>query len=351
MIIGDNVLEGLHTLIEEHCPASAYAVITDSSVQPLYGERVARTLAPYRPTVLVPFPAGEWNKTRETWADVTDRMLAAQLDRQAAVVALGGGVVGDVAGFVAATYHRGVAYVQVPTTLLAMIDSSVGGKTGLDTPHGKNVVGAFHQPRLVAADLTTLRTLPPPHIAAGMAEAIKHAVIADAAYFDRLVTLEQQIHAADLEALLDVVSRSVEIKAAVVTADERETGYRAVLNFGHTVAHALEAVSGFALLHGEAVALGMLVETALGIAHGVTEPATLATLRNALERFRLPHELPDTVTPAALIKAMQHDKKLRAGTVRFALVERIGCVARGPGDEWTHAVDAALVQRVLGEFV
>jgi 3-dehydroquinate synthase len=212
----------------------------------------------------VTFPAGEWNKTRETWSALTDQLLAAGIGRDGAVVAVGGGVVGDVAGFVAATVLRGIPYVQVPTTLLAMIDSSIGGKTGVDTVHGKNLVGAFHQPRAVIADVNTLTTLPPVHRSAGMAEALKHGFIADAIYLESLVRDRDRILDAEPGALLETVRRSVEIKAAVVADDERELGRRAILNFGHTVGHAIETVCGYEILHGEAVAMGMIVEAELG---------------------------------------------------------------------------------------
>ena len=239
ILIGRGLLADLPASAKAACPASRYAVITDSHVAKLYGETlVARFRDATRQVQLFEFPAGEWNKTRETWATLSDRMLAAQFGRDSAVIALGGGVVGDLAGFVAATYLRGIPCIQVPTTLLAMIDSSIGGKTGVDVPAGKNLLGAFHQPRLVVADLDVLGSLPPPQLAAGMAEAVKHGVIADRRYFDALEHEHGAVTARDAGALERVVRRSVEIKAEVVAADEREAGRRAILNFGHTVAHA-----------------------------------------------------------------------------------------------------------------
>jgi len=295
---------------------------------------------------LLEFPAGEWNKTRETWARLSDRMLAAQLGRDSAVVALGGGVVGDVAGFVAATYLRGVPYIQAPTTLLAMIDSSIGGKTGVDVPAGKNLLGAFHQPRLVVADLDLLGTLPAPQLAAGIAEAVKHGAIADADYFAFLEREHDAVTTKQPDALERLVRRSVEIKVGVVAADERETGRRAILNFGHTVAHAVEATAKFAVLHGEAVAIGMAYEARLAERLGIAAAGTADRIRRLLERYDLPLELPESATPDDLLATMQLDKKARAGTVRFALPEVVGRM-HADGSGWTVAAPERVVREVL----
>src|SRR2546429_1230277 len=270
-------------------------------------------------------------------------LLAARIGRDSAVIALGGGVVGDVAGFVAATYLRGIPCVQVPTTLLAMIDSSIGGKTGVDVPAGKNLLGAFHQPRLVVADLDVLGSLPPPQLAAGMAEAVKHGVIADRQYVDVLDQEHAAVTTRDVGALERVVRRSVEIKAEVVAADEREAGRRAILNFGHTVAHAIEATTKFATLHGEAVAIGMAYETRLAEALGIAEAGTADRGRRLLARYNLPLELPESATADALVRAMQLDKKARQGTVRFALPAAIGRM-HPDGKSWTVAAPASAVR-------
>src|SRR6266699_1892445 len=286
IVIGRGLLADLPAFVKAACPAGRYVVITDSHVAKLYGKQVmARFHAAKLPVESLEFPAGERNQTRETWALLSDRMLAAQIGRDSAVIALGGGVVGDVAGFVAATYLRGIPCVQVPTTLLAMIDSSIGGKTGVDVPAGKNLLGAFHQPRLVVADLDTLGTLAPVQIAAGMSEAIKHAVIGDADYFAFLEREHTAIAAKHPHALTWVVQRSVEIKAAVVAADEREAGRRALLNFGHTVGHAIEASAKFAVPHGEAVAIGMTYEARLAEALGIAERGTADRVRALIERY------------------------------------------------------------------
>jgi 3-dehydroquinate synthase len=317
-------------------------------VAPLYAEVAVTALNRKARATVVTFPSGEWNKTRETWASLTDRLVAAGVGRDGAIVALGGGVVGDVAGFVAATYLRGIPYVQVPTTLLAMIDSSIGGKTGVDTPAGKNLVGAFCQPRLVIADVATLATLPPNHLAAGMAEAIKHGAIADRDYFVRVQALAPRVLMGDRAVLHEVVEGSVGIKAAVVAEDERERGRRAILNFGHTVAHALEAVSGYALLHGEAVAVGMAAEARLGCELGLTAPEAVSALLRTLEAYRLPSQGPSDAEADRLIEVMQHDKKAREASVRFAFLKTIGEMHREAGGEWTctapeDAIRAALV--------
>lgn len=347
IMIGPGLLEELPEILAARCPAAHYAVITDSSVQTHYGDRVVTAIAAHAACTLHAFPAGEWNKTRETWSALSDALLHAHVGRDAAVVALGGGVVGDVAGFVAATYLRGIPYVHVPTSLLAMIDSSIGGKTGVDVPAGKNLVGAFHQPRTVVADLTTLATLPPPQLAAGMAEALKHGAIADARYFDQLVERAETIRAGDADALFDVVRRSVEIKAQIVTEDTHERGVRGILNFGHTVAHALETVCGYELLHGEAVALGMVAEARLGAAHGVTHASVPERLRAAIEAFELPLDAPERASSQALLEVMRHDKKVRGGSVRFALVEKVGTMARAPSGEWTIEVPESTILATL----
>lgn len=344
--IGSGLLAELPALLKRHCPAAGYAVITDSHVAKLFGETLCRQLsAVSRQTELFSFPAGEWNKTRETWASLSDRMLAAHFGRDCAVIALGGGVVGDVAGFLAATYLRGVPYVQVPTSLLAMIDSSIGGKTGVDVPAGKNLLGAFHQPRLVLADLDLLASLPPVQLSAGLAEAVKHGVIADAEYFTFLERDYAAILSKHGPALERVVRRSVEIKAAVVAEDEREAGRRAILNFGHTVGHAIETMSKFEVLHGEAVAIGMVYEARLGEAVGVTAKGTTDRIVRLLEQLRLPVERPDGASADQLIEVMRGDKKARAGEIRFALPKEIGAMYQKGA--WTVAVEEERIASVL----
>ena len=327
-------------------PAHRYVIITDTHVEPLYAARAAASFGGDRVDVLR-VPAGESHKTRESWARLTDEMLAAGLARDTTVVALGGGVVGDLAGFVAATFMRGVPFVQVPTTLLAMIDASIGGKTGVDTPAGKNLVGAFHQPAAVIVDPDTLATLPAAELRAGLAEAIKHGAIADVGYFDRiehaLPTLLADVRSA---AMHDLIAGSIAIKAGVVQRDERESGVRKILNFGHTLGHAIESESGFRLLHGEAVAIGLVLESALAERIGVAERGTAARIRSVVERAGLPAERPATLAPERIVTATRSDKKARRGAAEYALPTRIGAMA-GEEVAWSIRVDDAEVRAIL----
>ncbi|MFL5616163.1 MAG: 3-dehydroquinate synthase [Gemmatimonadaceae bacterium] len=328
--------------------AHRYAIIADATVAPLYSARVRSSLGEGR-TKVYTVPAGEEHKTRATWASLTDSMLSDGFGRDAAVVALGGGVVGDVAGFVAATYMRGIPFIQLPTTLLAMIDASIGGKTGVDTPLGKNLVGAFHHPVAVIADPDVLRTLPAEHLRSGLAEAIKHGVIADAAYFDDVVGAAPEIVSNSrgaASALERVVVRSVAIKADVVRRDEREGGVRKTLNFGHTIGHAIELRSEYRMLHGAAVAVGMVLESRVAERLGIAEPGTSERVREAVARTGLPVARPADQAPTDILAATRGDKKARSGVVEYALPTRIGEMAGGEGG-WGVAVADDVVLEVL----
>ena len=348
VLVRSGLLDDAGQHIADACPAHRYAVITDSQVADLYGDRFLSALdAAGLDSILLEFPAGEWNKTREMWGELTDRLLRSGLGRDTAVIALGGGVAGDLAGFVAATYMRGLPVVQVPTTLLAMLDSSVGGKTGLDTQAGKNLVGAFHQPALVLIDPSVLKTLPAPQLAAGLAEAIKHGLVLDAAYFEEIAASLEPIFDREPGALARLIARSVDIKAGVVGLDEREGDYRKVLNFGHTVAHALEALSGYGWLHGEAVAVGLVTEAGIGEVIGVTEPGVMVRARELLEAARLPVEIDADVTPEQFFKVLEMDKKRRGGQTRYTLVAEIGRAAGSAEAGWTWDVPDEVVGEVL----
>lgn len=334
------------SLIASAAPAHRYAIVTDEHVRPHYGDALAASLAAHGRVSVHVLPPGEAFKTRDTWARVTDELLAAGCGRDTTLVALGGGVVGDLAGFVAATFMRGVPVVQCPTTLLAMIDASVGGKTGVDTAAGKNLVGAFHEPAAVLADVEVLRTLPVAHMRAGLAEALKHGIIADADYLAALDATVSSILGGDAGATLDAVARSVEIKAAVVSADAREHGLRKTLNFGHTIGHAIEHVSGYALLHGECVAIGMALEARVAERVGVATVGTADEIEGILLRAGLPVRPPRTFSAVDILAATRLDKKSRGGTVEYALPERIG-VMMANGTSWSVAVDDAVVRDVL----
>ena len=348
VLVGRGILTDLPRLLGERCPAHVYAVVTDSRVAELQGKRVLALLEQAGLTArLFVFPAGEWNKVRDTWSDLTDQLLAAHVGRDGAVVAVGGGVVGDLGGFVAATLHRGIPVVQVPTTTLAMIDASVGGKTGLDVPAGKNLVGAFHPPRLVLSDIDTLTTLPRNQIAAGLAEALKHGIVADAAYARGVAGVATACLARSPEILEPIVARGVAIKAEIVAADPTEQGLRQTLNFGHTVGHAVEARSGYGLLHGEAIAIGMATEAWLAEELGVACAGTRTTVRELLAAFDLPCAVPAELSSEHLLETMQHDKKVRAGAVRFALPAALGRMAQSADGAWTVDVPREQIVRAI----
>ncbi len=307
----------------------AIGLVTDTTVAPLYAERVRAVIenVGYRCVDHV-MPAGESSKQLARIEEICGAMLAGGLDRASALVALGGGVVGDVAGFAAACFMRGIPYVQVPTTVVAQVDSSVGGKTAVDHALGKNAIGAFHQPLGVIIDMELLRTLPARELRAGCAEIIKHGVIADAELFAYMETHASAIVAGDLDALEYPIARSCEIKSEVVVEDEHEHGRRAILNYGHTFGHALETVSNYALfLHGEAVALGMIAAGVLARNLGVVDNAFTERQHACIEAYGLPTKWPAIPVDAALA-AMKKDKKARAGTLTFIVPERLGVVAR-----------------------
>jgi 3-dehydroquinate synthase len=343
VLVGEGTLAGLPSLLESVCPAHRYVLISDDRVAGLHAAGVEAGLRDAGARVdTLTFPAGEANKSRESWARLSDEMFAADVGRDAAVLALGGGVTGDLAGFVAATYMRGLPLVQLPTSLLAMIDSSVGGKTGVDTPAGKNLIGAFMQPAVVVADIATLSTLPVGELKAGMVEAVKHGAIADAAYFQSIAMDLPSLVALDRARVGDLVLRSVEIKAHVVGLDEREGGQRKTLNFGHTIGHAVEALSGFRLLHGEAIAIGMVVEAGIGESVGVTERGTREAVGDLLRRLGMPVEVPTEMSAEAVLAATRSDKKARKGRVEYSLLERLGSASAAEG-RWAHPIEDAVV--------
>jgi len=316
-------------------PASADAlVVTNTVVAPLHGAALARALAPrHRRLLQIELPDGEACKDWQHLNLIFDRLLEAGCDRKTVLYALGGGVVGDMAGFAAACYMRGVPFVQVPTTLLAQVDSSVGGKTAINHPVGKNMIGAFYQPSRVICDLALLRTLPPRELSAGLAEVIKYGPIADPGFLSWIEAHVDALRACDPLALSHAVKRSCEIKAWVVGQDERESGLRAILNFGHTFGHAIEAGLGYgAWLHGEAVGCGMVLATELSARLGLVDPGFVDRLRRLVERAGLPVQAPP-MEIGRWMQLMRVDKKAEAGEIRFVVLDGIGRASVRPAPD------------------
>lgn len=327
IFIGEGTLDRLSNVLAGLKVRGTAAVVTDSNVAPLYGDRVVERVreAGLR-TALCVMPAGEEHKRLERIEELTGQFLEAGVDRAGGVIALGGGVVGDVAGFAAAVFMRGIPFVQIPTTIVAQVDSSVGGKTGVNHPRGKNIIGSFHQPSAVVIDLTLLRSLPDRELRAGLAEVIKHGIIADEDLFRYMEERVDAVRAGDPAALEVPVRRSCEIKAAVVAADEREHGVRANLNYGHTFGHGIEAAGDYrTFLHGEAIALGMHAAGILALELGLVDSAFVARQKACIEAYGLPTAWPEIPIDATL-EAMKHDKKARAGTLKFVVADRLGRV-------------------------
>ena len=347
IVVESGALAQVARLIEERAPSHRYAIVSDENVARYYLDRVVESLlAGSRRAVTrdrvhtVVIPPGEEHKTRERWSAITDTLLTHGCGRDTAIIALGGGVIGDLAGFVAATYMRGVPVMQIPTTLLAMVDASVGGKTAVDTPAGKNTVGAFHPPAAVVIDPTTLASLPSRELRSGLAEVIKHGVIADGTVLDEVDAIAPALlsGSASGNSLQAMIERSVRIKANVVAADERELGLRKVLNFGHTIGHGIEAASQYALLHGEAIAIGMVAEGRLAENIGIATVGTAAAIEDAVTRLGLPSRAPAGIAPDRVISLMRSDKKQRRGVLEYALPKGVGEMA-GASSGWGIAVD------------
>jgi 3-dehydroquinate synthase len=321
--IGPGLL-GDAALLNRHIAQGRVAVVSNTTVAPLYLERVRAALGERIAAVSI-IPDGEQYKTLETAATIYDALLSARCDRRTTVLALGGGVVGDMAGFVAATYQRGVPFLQVPTTLLAQVDSSVGGKTGVNHPRGKNMIGAFHQPCCVVADTDTLATLPGREFAAGLAEVIKYGLIGDRPFLEWLHDNVGALRSREPAALIEAIRRSCANKARVVAADEREEGARALLNFGHTFGHAIETATGYAsLLHGEAVAIGMLMAAELSARMGWLRAGEVQSVRELLLAAGLPVDPPAGLDVDQFLGLMASDKKVAAGRIRLVLLRALG---------------------------
>jgi 3-dehydroquinate synthase len=326
--IGRGLLANFGQHLKELRLGRRCAVISDSNVAPLYAEQAVSTLSQsgYQPSLIV-VPAGEPSKTLSETGQICDAMIREGLDRHAFAVALGGGVIGDLAGFAAAIYYRGVPLIQIPTTVIAQCDSAIGGKTGVNTVHGKNLLGAFYPPHLVIADVDTLDSLPDREFNEGFAEVIKHGVIRDRDLLERLSGFQKE----DLSA---IVRRNLEIKAEIVAADEYErAGQRALLNFGHTIGHAVEQAAGYGrLLHGEAISLGMVAAARLSMEKAGLAQAEYDRILDLLKAFHLPTVLPANLSTEAIIESLARDKKFEEGNIRFVLTPRLGeAVLSEPG--------------------
>ena len=311
-------------LLKKHIAGSRVAIVTNATVAPLYLAKVRASLTSCQPIEVI-LPDGEEYKTLEVLNRIFDALLAARCDRRTTLIALGGGVIGDMAGFAAASYQRGVPFIQVPTTLLSQVDSSVGGKTGVNHPLGKNMIGAFYQPRAVIIDTDTLNTLPDRELSSGLAEAIKVGLIRDPEFFAWLEVNLDKLLARDPEALAYAIHRSCRNKAEVVAADERESGVRATLNLGHSFGHAIETGVGYGnWLHGEAIAAGMVMASDLSRRLKWLSAADVARVEKLIRRARLPVRAPGTLSTARFLELMAVDKKVLDGRLRLVLLKRLG---------------------------
>jgi 3-dehydroquinate synthase len=339
ILIGRGLLSDVGATLKQLQRTGKVGIITDRNLARRYLKPVTHSVAEagYRPIAVI-LPPGERTKSLRTISHILDELVRRKFERGSTLVALGGGVIGDLTGFAAAIYLRGIPFIQLPTSLVAQVDSSVGGKTGVDHPLGKNLIGAFHQPRSVLADTATLRTLPPREWIAGLAEVIKYGVIADETFFEFLAGNMEPILNHDEDAVLRIITRSCEIKAHIVAEDERESDRRRILNFGHTIGHALEAMTGYrSLIHGEAVGIGMVLEADLARHLGLCDTDVVERIRYIVKAAGLPHELPRISFPK-LWNAMQTDKKVAHDTVYCVLPKRIGQVAIVPLDRQACAI-------------
>jgi 3-dehydroquinate synthase len=322
-LVGSGLIEQIGKRVRKVLHGKRCTVVTDTNLAPLFADRAKQSLilAGLKPTVIT-IPAGEKSKTLKQAGAICEQMIAAGLDRQSFVIGLGGGVIGDISGFVAAIYHRGIPHVQIPTTLLAMVDSSIGGKTGVNTADGKNLLGVLHHPSLVIGDLDVLKTLPRREFNQGFAEIIKHAIIADAKMFKQLQSWE----ASGALVLQRLIKRNIKVKAAVVARDEQDrTGERAILNFGHTVGHAIERAGNYRkLLHGEALSLGIVAACAVSIKRAGLPANQRDAVVDLLQRFELPTSLPKNFPREKIFHALKFDKKFEGGKLRVIVTPRIG---------------------------
>lgn len=328
IMIGNMILKDIGKILEKFEFSNKIALISNPTVYELYGKTVSGSIKESGYDLIeVLIPDGEEYKSLAYTEKIYESLLKAKLDRKSALIALGGGVIGDITGFAASTYMRGIDFIQVPTTLLAQVDSSVGGKTGVNHLLGKNMIGTFWQPRLVWVDTATLETLPQREFLSGLGEVIKYGVIWDEEFFAYLETNRKKILKLDITALTHLIGRSCEIKSEVVSKDERESGLRAILNYGHTIGHAIETITGYRkYLHGEAVSIGMYLEAKLSHQIGLIDNKDVLRIKGLIDSYGLPSQLPGEIEINDLIEKMQIDKKTVGGKMHFVLPEKVGSV-------------------------
>jgi 3-dehydroquinate synthase len=323
--IGIGISEQLPSFLKKNVPAFRYIVVSDSHVAKLYGKYFLSLCAKEKLNAfLVSFPAGERYKTRETKSELENKIILHGAGKDSCIIALGGGVVGDIAGFVASTLFRGIPFVQVPTTLLAQVDSSSGGKTAVDHPLGKNLIGAYHQPKHICIDTNFLKSLSHAEYVNGIAEIVKQALIQDENFFFFLETAIDKLVKREEKVLLKTIEWNCKLKAKIIEKDERELGPRKILNFGHTIGHAIETLSNYKLRHGYAVSMGMFVESLIAKKLGWLKENDVERIEHILMRAKLPTRLPKTISPDAVLQKMQLDKKTKEGKIKYSLIDRIG---------------------------
>ena len=342
IFIQQGLLDKIGRKLQKNPFAKRYGIVADDNVADLFGERLLESLQKSDiQAEIITFPKGEASKNLATIAELSSILARMGFDRKDGLLALGGGVTGDITGFLAACYMRSIPYAQVPTTLLAQVDSSVGGKTGVDIPEGKNLVGAFYQPKAVFIDSQVLQLLPQAELLNGLAEVIKYGVIFDRDFFRFLEMSHKNILALDLQVLEDVIARCCKIKAAVVESDEKESDFRRILNFGHTIGHAVEAVSGYMLAHGSAVAMGMVAASELAVLKGFLDRREKERIENLLHQFGLPVAIPEEYDRSRIQKSLLADKKTIGGRVFFVLPTTIGKVII------TDEIETAMLEKVF----
>ena len=351
LIVEENLLSSQRII--DACPKdySQFVIITDDNVQPLYAATLKKHLETnHLSTNIITIPNGETSKSREMVTEVQDRLFDLGCGRDTCILALGGGVVTDLAGFIAATYCRGIPVIYLPTTLLAMVDAALGGKTGVNTPHGKNLIGVFAQPRAILSDISTLKTLSEVEFLSAFAEIIKHALIFDNDYFNTLSIHADALKNRDLTLLTSIIQRSCEIKSAIVSEDEKDNGIRVICNFGHTIGHALELVSDYTINHGQAVAIGIIVESFIAEQMGILSNADFNKIKALIARFDISVSIPQNTTQEKIKNALVLDKKSRQKKPRFVLIQSIGTIYSDQS-HYSHPVDDIILNNALDYLI